>query len=216
MNFFGPHSASLALRKNSGRAPRSGDPRSLAAIARLEFRCTMRAAHGARFDPGTAMLIAAGVGGASKIMGGVSQMQADDANAQTEGMNAQATLQASQARATQVGNQWSAQMGTALADTGASGITTSGSPLTIMSSMAAQGALAKQLTLWQGKTQAAAQTRQGQIDEWQGSQALMSGIIGGASTFTQGVATSNWMAPSPSNYNAPWNMQPSQAGGGFG
>src|SRR5579883_2162187 len=104
-------------------------------------------------------------------------------NAEVEQQRAQEAEQQAEAQAAIDKQNTARKMGQAEAAYGASGVDpNSGSPLNVMSDLATQGELTRQLTLYQGKIGAIADLQQGALDKLQGQNALTSGIVGAGST----------------------------------
>lgn len=105
---------------------------------------------------------------AGTIMQGIGSANAAASNAKVAQMQGAEDMSAAAARASQTQQQGTEQIGEAMANVGASGVETSSStPLAVMSSMARQVALNKQLTIWQGETEQESENYQAQIDKQQ-------------------------------------------------
>ncbi|HLG87055.1 MAG TPA: hypothetical protein VKZ79_07650 [Alphaproteobacteria bacterium] len=130
-----------------------------------------------------AAIAAAGVAAVGSIASGVAQSNAAKYNAEVEQQRAQEAEQQAEAQAAIDKQNTARKMGQAEAAYGASGVDpNSGSPLNVMSDLATQGELTRQLTLYQGKIGAIADLQQGALDKLQGQNALTSGIVGAGST----------------------------------
>ncbi len=132
----------------------------------------------------------AAAGSAVSAFGAIQQGQQASAaasyNAQAESQRATQQLQASQSQAQIVDQQNREKLGEAASAFGAAGVDMSGTPLSVMSSLASKGELNKQLTLYQGKLGALASTNQAALDTAQGNAAASGSIIKAGSTLLTG------------------------------
>lgn len=146
-------------------------------------------------DPGTALLLAAGasaLGTVTSAVGAINQgyatQEAEQYNATLAQQQAQTAIQTSQEQAQQVQYQTHQTVGQQVANAGASGVDPNqGSPLSVMSDTATQGELNRQLTLWQGQSQAVSLQNQAAQDIYAGNQAVNAGYANAFGTFLSGV-----------------------------
>ncbi len=108
-------------------------------------------------------------------------------NAQVEAQRASEATQAAQANAAIVQTQTRQKMGEAAAAFGAGGVDMSGSPLAVMSGLAGQGELSRQITLYQGKLQALSASSAGGLDTTQAGISQSAGYTRAAGTLLTGA-----------------------------
>lgn len=125
-------------------------------------------------------------GALSNVSSGSSAAGADAYNAQLDQQRSQAALDTANAQATQVAQDNKRKMGEVAANIGASGVETTGTPLSVMADQAMQGELARQLTQYQGTVQANAYNAQAQLDEAKAKQDENSGLFGAGGTLLSG------------------------------
>lgn len=126
---------------------------------------------------------AAGLSAVTSISQGLQAQKIGNLNAESLQNEANATLQAADARADQQKLETRRLLGDTSASFGASGVDPSqGSPLSVLSDQAAQGELTRRLTLWQGQNQASSLNQQGEMQRYQGYQAFQSGLLKAGST----------------------------------
>lgn len=137
-----------------------------------------------RFDPGTALLLAgAGAGALGSISQGNQQAAASNANAQQLEARASADTAQAAAQATLDQQNSRRQMAAAFANAGASGVDPGqGSPLSVMSDLAAQGELTRRLSIYRGDVASTGDLNQAALTRWQGSQAKQAGFLRAGTT----------------------------------
>lgn len=119
---------------------------------------------------------------------GAAAAAASQYNANVELQRAQIATQQSQTDATQVAQDTERRLGQARADFGAAGVVPdSGSPLLVMSDQAAQGELARQLTLYRGQIAALSDQEQAQLDLFNAGQSSTAGNIRAGTTLLTGA-----------------------------
>jgi hypothetical protein len=127
------------------------------------------------------MLAFAAVAAVASIVSAMGQLQAGENankiaqyNAAVSEANAARARQAAQAQAALDESNAKRQVDEARAAYAASGVDMTGTPLLVLSDLATQGELQKQLTLWRGDNAADARLDQAALDRAQGQAALSS------------------------------------------
>lgn len=160
--------------------------------------------YAALYDPGTALMVAAGVGALGTVVQSLGALQQGQATQQAENYNAELAEQQAvtvQQTAAQQAEQEQYEVhqttGQQVANAGQSGVDPNqGSPLSVISDTATQGQLEAQTLLWQGKSQAIALQNQGQQDLYAGQQAAAAAPVNAFGTFLTGIGkTSLQLAP---------------------
>lgn len=152
--------------------------------------------HGVCFGPATPIImvgatIAAGAMTAYSVYQQGQQTAAADAyNAQVAQQQATTANEQAQSVAEQQQLQTQQTEGQEVANAAASGVDpNSGSPLDVMSQIATQGELQKQLTLWAGQTQQTSYLNQAQLQTFYGTSAAQAGTTGAAGTLLSSGAS---------------------------
>jgi hypothetical protein len=137
--------------------------------------------HAALFDPGTALLVASSaVGAIGAIKQGNDAAAAGNFNAAQLESRAQTERDQAAAQAQIDQQNTRRRMGEAYAAAGASGIDPSqGSPLSVMSDLAAQGELTRRLSLYRGDVAATGDLNQAAVSRYQGKLAQQAGMMKG-------------------------------------
>ena len=127
-----------------------------------------------------------GAGGLASAYGsymqGQATQQADYANARIEAGNATSAELAAKSNAAEIGTHVNDVLGETQANTGASGVQATGSPLAVMHDIASRGALAQKLTIWKGQNAARADLGQAAIDSAEGAAAAKAGKLAAGAT----------------------------------
>lgn len=138
---------------------------------------------GAVFDPITTLTaVSAVVGVAGAIGQGQAASKADKFNQQVAQQNAQAASDqaAMQLKQQQISAQ--RQIGAAKAGYGASGVTTSGSPMDVLADSYTQSEMDANTIIYNGKLKAAGYTNQANLDKAAASDATSAGYVNAASS----------------------------------
>ncbi len=116
-----------------------------------------------------------------------NQSAMDSYNARVQTADATNAMSAADATASQQSAMTQRQQGQIAASYGAAGVNTSGTPLAVMSDQAAQGELARQLTLYKGRMQGSLDTQQSAISKAQGGAAMTTGALGATGSLLTGA-----------------------------
>lgn len=143
--------------------------------------------------------MAAVLSAGGSILQGQAQGQAYDFNASVLRQHASQALDQSYVRARQTENQVARRTGEAKAALAGAGVgVNTGSSLHVLSDLASQGEMARQLQLYQGKVTATSDYQQSDSDIAAGSAARTAGWITGASTLlsmsAQQGADAGWLS----------------------
>lgn len=140
-----------------------------------------------------ALPVLTAVGSAVSAVGsyqaGQEQAAADKYNSQVATVKSQQDTLDAQATAAQQAQQTKQQVAEQASAFAAGGVDMSGTPLSVMLSTATQGELQRQLTLWQGGTQATADKQQAALDTASGAAAASAGTTKAGSTLLTGATT---------------------------
>lgn len=128
--------------------------------------------------------IGAGVMGAvGQIQSANAQADAAEQNAEIQRRNAATALASSEADAARTEDRTRRGIATAINNTAGNGIdVTLGTPLDLMSDMAAEGALDAQITRWKGRSGAAGNQMQAAASEASADQMRTAGLFGAGGT----------------------------------
>lgn len=124
-------------------------------------------------------------------LAGRATQEADNYNAAVEQQRGTLAVQSADTQAQLVGQQTAQHLGTAQADYGAAGVQMSGSPLSVMMSVARNGELSRRLTAYKGQAQQIADNNQAALDRKMGKLAAQAGdlkAIAGLLTTAGGTA----------------------------
>jgi type II secretory pathway pseudopilin PulG len=159
-------------------------------------------------DPVTIMMGIAIAGAAASAVGSIKagneQAAVDKYNAGMQQQQANESLAAGNTQAAIGQQQTTEKMGQAAAAYGAAGVDMSGSPLEVMSSLAAKGELNRRLTLYQGQTGAAKATNQAGLDLASGGMAQQAGVMQAGTTLLTAAGKIGTMASGLSAGSSPY------------
>lgn len=132
---------------------------------------------------------AAALSGFGQLMSALQSRGAEKYNAQLLERQASDTEKQTAADAEQMRRDTARRVGAAEAAYGAAGVDLQGSPLDVLSDLATEGELSRQLTLYKGRTESAQLRAQAATARDNASSALFGGIFAAGTTFlTQGLA----------------------------
>jgi ribonuclease E len=159
-----------------------------------------------------ASLVGTGITALGSATKGSQQQTASNVNAAIEQQAATTDLNQAQAQASNDRTKTGQLLGEIIADYGASGVDPTGvggSPLAVLSSNAAQGALQSQTDIYQGIVRANAAQGQAALDTVSGEEAYEAGMTSAAGTVLSGVgstatklAQANYFSSSSSSSNS--------------
>lgn len=148
------------------------------------------------FEPTTALIAMAALSAGGQVLGGIQQNNIDRYNSGLANQQANLANAAAVSDAATIATANERRQGEARADIGASGVDVNqGTPVAVMGDLAQQGELSRQLTLYRGAVQGSALRQQGELDKFEGTQALDAGLLSGATTVASGYARANYLTP---------------------
>lgn len=140
-------------------------------------------------NAGSLGLISSGVSAIGSIVGGQRQATADRYNADLASTEATIARQQSVAEATQVQQNARRQIGAAITAAGASGVDPNqGSPVNVVSDLAQQGELSRQLALYRGSLRGISLDSKAAMLRYNAGQAEDGGVLTAGTTFLTGYA----------------------------
>jgi hypothetical protein len=133
-------------------------------------------------EPATLGMLFSAMSGVFSVVQGISGMQTEKQNAVNNKADANLAEAQGQAEATRTRQQTKAAQSQLLADTGASGTTTTGSPMEVYLANAKQGEIQAQDKIYAGKLKGRSLRMAAGINSRQASSQLLSGIGSGAAS----------------------------------
>lgn len=130
---------------------------------------------------------AAGLSAYGSLEAGATQKAISNYDAQVQTQKAQEASDQSQEQAAIDEANNRRALGRAAASYGAAGLDMTGTPLSVMSDLASQGELTRQLDLYKGKITAQSDLQQGALDQAQGLQAQTAGYFNAGTSLLTGA-----------------------------